>query len=635
MNNHDSAARCRSFTLGIVAMLSILCASQPIAAEAPLTATVPGIRTEIVQLPSPRAPKPGQDNQYLTGALGEPLASVMYTPLRGDNRYGPALVFVDEGPGSHPENPLTASRFAAQRLAAKGYTTLSILTRMNRGYMTDRFEDSAIDIKVAIDWLEANGHEDIILVGHGIGAMAISYYLNAYPDANADLPGGKRVKAAVFFAPPSDHFRLETGLADDAAYQRAIASAQAAVAAGKGGGPDLSADPDKSKGLAPDPVIAHYPYLTSSASFLNYQGPEANTRLTVSIARQTIPILMLGGTSDAWLPAGRLQALKAAAVASPRVDTIHYEGVGHSFEGAFDRSADDVARWLGAIGLGVKPYITTEVVATRAANGEYLPGTLYTPADGVDPAKPAILLQHGMMGDNLQSAAQWLAWRLAQSGYAVLAPNVRWASPRGFQQSTVIEAGEDVGAWIDFLETRGMKRVVLEGHSLGGVMVSGYMARSQDPRAVGLIFLAPTRDLSRYASDGMGQPAYDKLVKEARDAVKRGAGNSHVINYKQYVADGAPGQRFGVQQFARPWLGFAGPGPNGSNTIQVSRISAPGLIFWGTSDALMTADFIDEMKAAYKGKVDVVTIDKGSHAFRESKQLVSDRTVDWLKRTYP
>ncbi|WP_404477798.1 alpha/beta hydrolase family protein [Novosphingobium sp. BL-52-GroH] len=619
----------------LLAIIASLCFAVPLAAEAPPTAPVEGIRTEVFQLPAPRAAAAGPDNQYLTGALGEPLAGILYTPARGDNRYGPALLFVDEGPGSHPENPLTASRFAAQRLAAKGYTTLSILPRMNRGFMLDRFEDSALDIRVAIDWLEANGHEDIVLVGHGMGGMAIAYYMAHYPDANADLPGGKRVKAAIYFAPPSDRFRLETGLADEGLYQRMVATAQANVAAGKGGGPDLSPDPDKTKGLAPDPVIAHYPYLTSSKSFLDYHGPDSNAVLGPLLSKETVPLLLLGGSTDAWLPDGRLEALKAAATASPRVDVIRYEGIGHSFEGAFDRSAEDIARWLDQNGLGVKPYVTTEVVATRAADGQYLPGTLYTPAAGIDPTKPAILLQHGMMGDNLQSAAQWLAWRLAQAGYAVLSPNVRWASPRGFQQSDVVEAGQDVGSWMDYLETRGMKRVVIEGHSLGGIMVSGYMASSQDPRAVGLIFLAPTRDLSKYAVDGMGKAAYAKLVKEARTAVAKGEGNSHVINYKQYVADGAPGQRFGVQQFARGWLGFAGPGPRGSNTTQVASIKAPGLIFWGTADGLMTPEFIGEMKAAYKGKVEVVTIDKGSHGFRESKNLVADRTVDWLKRTYP
>lgn len=601
----------------------------------PMTATVPGIRTEVFQIPSPRAPKPGQENQYLTGAPGEPMASIMYTPAAGDNRYGPAIVFVEEGPGSHPASPATASRFAAQRLAAKGYTTLSILTRMDRGYMTDRFEDSALDIRAAIDWLEANGHEDIVLVGHGIGAMAISYYLGSYPDANVDLPGGKRVKAAVYFAPPSDQFRLEMGPVDDAAYRDLVARAETAVAAGKGGGPDLSPDPDRSKGLAPDPVIAHYPYLTSSASFLDYQGPKANTKLTEWIAKQTTPILMLGGTKDPLLPQGRLTALKAVATKSPQVDVIGYDGIGHDFVGAWDRSVDDIAAWLAKLDLAPKPWVTTEIVATRTANGEYLPGTLYTPAAGADPSRPVVLLQHGMMGDNLQSAAQWLAWRLAQAGYVVLSNNVRWASPRGFQKSTLTEAGQDIGAWMNFLDGRGYKRVVLEGHSLGGVMVSSYMASSQDPRAVGLIFLAPTRDLAKYAIDGMGKPAYDKLAAEAKGAVKRGEGDSHVINYKQYVADGSPGQRFGIQQFARGWLGFAGPDPLGSNTVQVAKIKAPGLIFWGTADALMTPQFIDEMKAAYKGKVDVVTIDKGTHGFRESKPLVAQRTIDWLKRTYP
>ena len=58
-----------------------------------------------------------------------------------------------------------APRFAAEHLAAHGYTVLSIMSRHDRNHHVRPFEESAIDIKAGLDFIEARGMEDLVPAG--------------------------------------------------------------------------------------------------------------------------------------------------------------------------------------------------------------------------------------------------------------------------------------------------------------------------------------------------------------------------------------------------------------------------------------------------------------------------------------
>ena len=150
-----------SFGIRALHLLAMLVATIAAAAE---PSSSLAINVQVLALPSIESP--GGD---LYGR--EPLMAMKYTPLSGERRHGPAVLFVDNGPGSHPLDPDSASRFAAERLAAKGYTVLSILTRTARGYGYMPFKTGSLDIRAALDYLEAQGHSVVEIA--------------AMPDANA------------------------------------------------------------------------------------------------------------------------------------------------------------------------------------------------------------------------------------------------------------------------------------------------------------------------------------------------------------------------------------------------------------------------------------------------------------------
>ena len=135
-----------------------------------------------------------------------------------------------------------------------------------------------------------------------------------------------------------------------------------------------------------------------------------------------MPLLLVSGDADAFVTKDYQNSLKAAAVQSPRVDSLWYEGVDHIFTGARERAAEDAYDWLEEIGLGPRPRVSTQVVDARATDGMEQSGILYQPESGADLSRPAFMLLYGYSGDNMRSASRWLPVRLAQAGYSALAP---------------------------------------------------------------------------------------------------------------------------------------------------------------------------------------------------------------------
>ena len=575
---------------------------------------VEGIKVEILSIPT-----------ATTSTDGEPLMALLYYPEEGINPYGLGILMHHGGPGGHPARQVGAPRFAAERLAARGYTVLSIMSRHARNHHVRPFEESAIDIKAGLDFLEARGMEDLILVGHSLGSIRITYYQTSTHDP--------RVKAHVHFAPTSDMYgevsRQFLPLDD--------LTKEASAAIGRGAGrPKDPWDPGRVKGLEPD-VWIHLSEgdFYSPESFMSFWSPLAKTKNTDWFPHIDVPILMLAGTNDIMVPDGRLKFLADRATSSPKVDYIRYEGCNHFFEGFHDQSVEDMTNWLDEIGLGVRNRITIDVVDTQMITGRHLPGILYVPEGGPDMSKPAFLLMHGWTGDILHSSNHWLGWRLAQAGYVVLAPQTRTSSRQGIQRAKLNDVADDLGSWIDFMDSQGFNKIIMEGHSAGGIWISNYMSLSDDPRVVGMVYLAPTRNYASRARRGIGGARYDEVVAEAKAAVARGEGRTHVINEMYYAPDMNPGKDFRttIVMLAEQFLEYWGPDARSFHTERVREFDRPSLSIAGRLDGLMTEDFIRRFTRAHRGKAEAIWYEDGTHRLLESKNRVRDDIVAWTEKT--
>lgn len=591
-------------------MLGLL-AALPLAA-APLRPTTPppGVRMEVLTFASD---PPGEVREAPGG--GRVLTQgLLFTPQAGANRQGPAIVMLDDGPGAHPLEAGQATRFAGERLAALGYTVLSLYTGQERNYPLTRFADVAWSVRSALDLLEAQGHEDLVLAGQGYGAIVVAHYLATQPDLLLDNGGERRVKAAVLFNPLTELRQYPRAGLQGPAYDELIARAEASVASGRGQMP-RTLEPGGGVEAARDPWLLAGPFIGPAESVLDYWGPQAAQRNAELLKRLPVPTLILAGGRT---PTVSLDALRALKIPAP-LDTVIYPEGDARFSGLEQRSVQDLAAWLARRGLGVRPRVTVQALDVRAADGRVLQGVLYTPEQGLRRGAPLLMLIGGRTADTIQSSTHWMGWRLAQKGYAVLTPGLRIAGGAGIQSSTLAESADDIGRWVTQAAALGHPAVVLTGHSNGGLWVSNYLSLTQDPRVRGVVYFAPTLDEAVWNRQREGEAAHADNVARAQAAVARGDGLRVTIGLLS----------------AQSYLDFNGPGSRSAHTERVKEFKRPGLAIYGAKDPLMSDAFIAQFSASFAGPLQLRRYEGGSHGLRESKGRLAQDVADWMQQTWP
>lgn len=536
--------------------------------------------------------------------------ALLYTPAKGANPYGPAIVILDNGPGSHPLGHDQAARFMAESLASAGYTVLSPYTGQERNFPTVPFADNRWAVKNAIDYLEHAGYEDIVLAGQGYGAMVAADYLKALPDKSLDNGPERRVKALILLNPalqPSGYPGF--GPTTDLAAREALARKE--VADGTGLFP-AALEPGHNVARQQADWILQGRYSMPAEGWLQYWGSEARARNSALVRGLPVPTLVVSGAGAAMAPADEVKAL-----AGPHSDVILLPGATNDLSGQAATVNGRVASWLAAHDLAPRPAVRTHATDLTLADGTQLYGLVYEPATPVPANRPVLVLISGRTGDTLESSTQWMGWRFAQQGYRVLAPSNRISGVTGVQTETMAHTREDIGHWIDgFAGPR--QRVVLLGHSNGGIWISDYVATTHDPRVAGMIYVAPTVDAQTYKRKQVGDAEYERLDAAAYRA----------------RAEGHPDTMFGLES-AVAFSELYGSKAGTEHSQRVREFTLPGIAFAGGKDPLMSDWFLDRFTHAYRGKLELVRYPDGTHGFRESKDRLTNDAVRWLHATFP
>jgi pimeloyl-ACP methyl ester carboxylesterase len=148
-----------------------------------------------------------------------------------------------------------------------------------------------------------------------------------------------------------------------------------------------------------------------------------------------------------------------------------------------------------------------DLVRTMTPDGVRLEGAVHVPAtaDKSSPADLAICL-HGV-GSNFYSSQliESVAETLAARGIAALRINTRGHDSvctvtsnngrrwQGAAFEIVDECRQDLIGWLDWAREQGFRRVLLVGHSLGGIKALYSMAYEQFPSVVGVAAISPPR----------------------------------------------------------------------------------------------------------------------------------------------
>ena len=231
--------------------------------------------------------------------------------------------------------------------------------------------------------------------------------------------------------------------------------------------------------------------------------------------------------------------------------------------------------------------MNVELIRTKTADGVLLDGSLQR-ADGptASSKSTAWLLVHGT-GSNFYSSGvlQVFAEQLVRGGHSVARINTRGHDiisslsggrtplSGGAAFESISDCVHDLRAWVDELIRRDFSRVVLVGHSMGGVKAIFSQAHDPHPNVVAVIGVSPPRFChAEWQSSPQAAPFRDHF-RHATELVESGRGDELML----------------VQQPLPLWLTAAGflakYGPHDEYDFipLLSRLSCPTLLIVGTA----------------------------------------------------
>jgi len=178
----------------------------------------------------------------------------------------------------------------------------------------------------------------------------------------------------------------------------------------------------------------------------------------------------------------------------------------------------------------------TELIGFSASDGFPLDGLVYTPAAG--PGRCAALLVHGKTMNFYTGPCRILPPSLMDGGWSCLAMNRRGHDLGGIRNGRDTYGGawerfadgqRDIAGAVTELRGRGFDRIVLVGHSFGGISVTAYAA--EHPEEVAALVLCSAGSggpqyLSQVSRRGMlAAEGHDEVDARARRLVAAGQGD--------------------------------------------------------------------------------------------------------------
>ncbi|MBI1973688.1 DUF1749 domain-containing protein [Candidatus Micrarchaeota archaeon] len=274
----------------------------------------------------------------------------------------------------------------------------------------------------------------------------------------------------------------------------------------------------------------------------------------------------------------------------------------------------------------------------------------------------AVLHVHGTAGDFYTHEFLWMeAEMLAKMGISFLTTNNRghdvYTDLRKHEKNgkvaweTIGGAFErfedcvlDIGAWIDFLEKQGAKRVILQGHSLTHKLVY-YQHAKKDPRVIGQIHLSPCNDAG-YLNNTLGKERFAEATSLIKKLVAEGRGKEML---PPHIAVVCPmGAMAGYGYLIEDGVGNLFPyhKPDSPNWSSLSKIREPLLVVFGGADefirpsiakqaTLHDAARIFKQKASSAASVSTRVIEGSAHSYIGFEGELVSTIRDWLRQTFP
>ena len=212
----------------------------------------------------------------------------------------------------------------------------------------------------------------------------------------------------------------------------------------------------------------------------------------------------------------------------------------------------------------------------------------------------------GLLNNSLKMVAQ----SLSNSGYATLRFDKRGiaaskAAVEDLQKVRFDDFVEDTRLWIDFLQKRGFKRIVVAGHSQGSLV--GMLASQNNPNVNGFISIAGIADEVGYTLEKQLKLQAPILVEEAKTTL-----DSMRAGYTVKKVHPLLNPLFGpqIQDFLKSYMKY-------TPSVEIQKLTIPILIINGTTDLQVSVDDAKKLNEN-AAKAKLLIIDDMNHVLKNA-----------------
>ncbi|MGB7062715.1 MAG: alpha/beta fold hydrolase [Candidatus Zixiibacteriota bacterium] len=190
----------------------------------------------------------------------------------------------------------------------------------------------------------------------------------------------------------------------------------------------------------------------------------------------------------------------------------------------------------------------------------------------------------------------------------------------------------DIRAWIEFLQSRGSGKVILQGHSHGAVKAVYYLTEVQDPRITGLVLLSPSDDMGLQRSD-LGK-TFDEALDVARRKVKERKGEElmpskyfvYPISARTYLDSFDKNSHLGIFNLSRT---------DREKFRELERVEVPVLATVGSVEEAFIGQpqhFLSDLKTQFRNaKVFTGCVIEGApHNYLGYERVLSRKIEEWI-----
>ncbi len=275
-----------------------------------------------------------------------------------------------------------------------------------------------------------------------------------------------------------------------------------------------------------------------------------------------------------------------------------------------------------------------ELTSVETRDGLDLHGAFFE----ADHDKPALIIMHGAAMNFYTGIGRFLPHLINPYDYACLSANNRGhdfgTAPDGDKKPVVGMMRErfrdciyDIEAWINFLNRRGYREIVIVGHSQAIPKILYVQNSLQFSGITGLVLVSPPPSVSKMMRFLATDNFYERGLFKANELAELGMDSQLIV----LRGRGTMPWIFTSETF----LSFYGPDTPADTEELIRKVYCPILLIRGSNDfEPVSRELLANMKknAGHSGACDIVEIANADHFYSQAEEQLGQTILQWLEK---